>query len=60
MPFPVQLVEDRLVAIAARYTTQRVKVAVLPTMLFIQIGAAVHEMEGTSQFSGQLDTAGRI
>ena len=60
VPFPVQLVEDRLVAIAARYTTQRVKVAVLPTMLFIQIGAAVHEMEGTSQFSGQLDTAGRI
>lgn len=60
VPLPVQLVEDRLVAIAARYTTQRVKVAVLPTMLFVQIGATVHEMEGTNQFSGQLDTAGRI
>lgn len=60
VPLPVQLVEDRLVAIAARYTTQRVKVAVLPTMLFIQIGATVHEMEGTNQFSGQLDTAGRV
>lgn len=60
VPFPVQLVEDQLVAIAARYTTQRVKVAVLPTMVFIQIGATVHEMEGSNQFSGQLDTAGRI
>ena len=57
--FPVQLVEDRLLEIAARYTTARVQVAVLPTMLFIQVGDA-HEMEGSAQPSGRLDMAARV
>lgn len=56
---PVQLVEQRLRAIAARYTTQPVQVAVLPTMLFIQIGSSAYEMDGSAQPSGQLDVAGR-
>jgi uncharacterized membrane protein YjjP (DUF1212 family) len=57
--FPVQLVEDRLLEIAARYTTARVQVAVLPTMLFIQVGDT-HEMEGSAQPSGRLDMAARV
>lgn len=56
---PVQLVEERLRQIAARYTTARVQVAVLPTMLLIQVGTS-HEMEGSAQPSGQLDMAARI
>lgn len=57
--FPVQLVEDRLVEIATRYTTARVQVAVMPTMLFIQVGDS-HEMEGSAQPSGRLDMAARV
>ena len=57
---PVQAVEDRLLEIARRYTTRPVQVAVLPTMLFIQIGNAAYEMDGSAQSSGQLNTAGRI
>lgn len=57
---PVQLVEQRLLAIAARYTTQPVEVAVLPTMLIIQIGTAIHEMSSSVQPSGRLDQAGRV
>jgi uncharacterized membrane protein YjjP (DUF1212 family) len=57
---PVQLVEQRLLNMAARYTTQPVQVAVLPTMLFIQIGSDTHAMDSSVQSSGQLDTAGRV
>ncbi len=57
---PVQVVEERLLNIAARYTTQPVQVAVLPTMLFIQIGSDTHEMEGWAQASSVLDTAARV
>ena len=57
---PVQLVEQRLVEIAARYTSTPVRVAVLPTMLFIQIGTTAYEMDGSTQPSGRLDTAGRV
>jgi uncharacterized membrane protein YjjP (DUF1212 family) len=57
---PVQLVEQRLAAIAARYTTQPVQIAVLPTVVFVQIGSAVHQMESSVQPSGLLDVAGRI
>lgn len=57
--YPVQLVEQRLREIAARYTTARVEVAVLPTALFIQVGD-VHEMEGSAQPAGELDMAGRV
>lgn len=57
--YPVQLVEDRLRKIAARYTTARVQVAVMPTMLFIQVGSS-HEMEDSAQASSELDMAARI
>ena len=56
---PVQVVEERLLRIAGRYTTERVQAAVLPTMLFIQVGAT-HEMEGSAQPSGRLDMAARV
>jgi len=58
--YPVQFVERKLLDIARRYTTDPVTVAVLPTMLFIQIGSTVHEMDGSTQSSGRFDTAGRI
>ena len=58
--YPVQLVEQRLVEIARRYTDAPVQAAVLPTMLLIQIGSTVHEMESSTQPSGRLDMAGRI
>ena len=45
---PVQVVEERLLRIAGRYTTDRVRAAVLPTVLFIQVGST-HEMEGSAQ-----------
>ena len=57
---PVQVVEQRLVAIAARYTSARVQAAVLPTMLFVQIGDTVNRMDGSVSPSGQLDIAGRV
>ena len=57
---PIQLVEQRLREIAARYTTEPVQVAVLPTMLFIQIGTTVHQMESSVGPSGLLDAAARI
>jgi uncharacterized membrane protein YjjP (DUF1212 family) len=57
---PIQVVEQRLRAIAARYTTQPVDVAVLPTLLFVQIGTTVHQMESSVQPSGLFDTAARI
>ncbi|MCW1959636.1 MAG: threonine/serine exporter family protein [Mycobacterium sp.] len=57
---PIQVVEYRLRDIAARYTTQPVEVAVLPTLLFIQIGTAVHQMESSVQPSGLMDVAARI
>lgn len=57
---PIQLVEQRLCDIAARYTSQPVQVAVLPTMLFIQIGTATHQMESSVQASGLFDMAARI
>ena len=58
--YPVQLVEQRLLEIGRRYTTEPVQAAVLPTMLFIQIGATVHEMESSAQPSSRLDMAGRV
>lgn len=57
--YPVQLVEERLLEIAGRYSTARVQVAVLPTMLFIQVGDT-HELEGSAQPSSQLDMAARV
>ena len=57
---PTPIVEGRLLAIAARYTTAPVRVVVLPTMLLIQIGEAAYEIDGSTHSSLQLDAAGRI
>ena len=57
---PIQAVEQRLVEIGARYTTEPVQAAVLPTMLFIQIGTATHQMEASAQPSGLLGTASQV
>ncbi len=56
---PVQVVEERLLRIAGRYTTDRVRAAVLPAVLFIQVGST-HEMEGSAQPSSRLDMAASV
>jgi uncharacterized membrane protein YjjP (DUF1212 family) len=57
---PIQVVEERLLEIAARYTTQPVRVSALPTMLFIQIGTDTHEMDASVQPSSRFDVAARV
>jgi len=57
---PTQLVEGRLLQIAAQYTTEPVRVVVLPTMLMIQVGTVGYEVDGSTHSSVQLDMAGRI
>ncbi len=57
---PTQLVEGRLLQIAAQYTTAPVRVVVLPTMLMIQVGNVGYEVDGSTHSSLQLDMAGRI
>ncbi|MGV0991003.1 MAG: threonine/serine exporter family protein [Mycobacterium sp.] len=54
---PVQAVEQRLLNIAARYTTQPVQVSALPTIMFIQIGRDAYEMDSFVQVSGQMNMA---
>lgn len=57
---PTQLVEGRLLQIAAQYTSKPVRVVVLPTMLMIQVGTVGYEVDGSTHSSLQLDMAGRI
>lgn len=57
---PTPIVEARLVRMAAMYTTEPVRVVVLPTMLMIQIGESAYEIEGSTHSSLQLNAAGRI
>ena len=57
---PTQLVEGRLLQIAAQYTSEAVRVVVLPTMLMIQVGTVGYEVDGSTHSSLQLDMAGRI
>lgn len=57
---PTPIVENRLQRIAARYTTEPVRVVVLPTTLLIQIGDNALEIDGSTRSSLQLDAAGRI
>ena len=57
---PTQLVEGRLLQIAAQYTSEPVRVVVLPTMLMIQVGTVGYEVDGSTHSSLQLDMAGRI
>jgi uncharacterized membrane protein YjjP (DUF1212 family) len=57
---PTQLVSARLRRIAERYTTQKVSVVVLPTVLLIQVGTVAYEIDATTRATTQLDLAGRI
>lgn len=57
---PTPIVESRLRNIAARYTSQPVRVVALPTMVMIQIGDDTYQIEGSTRSSLQLDAAGRI
>jgi len=57
---PTHLVAARLLAIAPRYTSETVRVVVLPTALVIQIGTIAYEIEAVAKPTTQLDLAGRI
>ena len=57
---PIPIVQGRLQAIAAKYTTQPVRLVVLPTVLLLQIGDGAFEIDGSTHSSLQLDAAGRI
>lgn len=57
---PTPIVEQRLQRIAARYTTKPVRVVALPTVLMIQIGTDVYQVDESTRSSLQLDAAGRI
>lgn len=57
---PTPIVESRLLSIAARYTSQPVRAVVLPTMVMVQIGDDIYQIEGSTRSSLQLDAAGRI
>ncbi|MCH9720667.1 MAG: threonine/serine exporter family protein [Actinomycetia bacterium] len=59
---PIQVVETRLVDIAAMYTSEPLEVAAFPTMLLIQIGGRTFRLrlEGSVQPSGQFDTAATV
>jgi len=57
---PTPIVESRLHTIAARYTSLPVRVITLPTMVMIQIGDDIYQIEGSTRSSLQLDAAGRI
>ena len=57
---PIPIIQGRLETIAAKYTTQPVRLVVLPTVLLIQIGDAAYKIDGSTHSSLQLDAAGRI
>ncbi|MBS1692615.1 MAG: threonine/serine exporter family protein [Actinobacteria bacterium] len=57
---PTQLVSARLLTIARRYTTETVRVVVLPTVLVVQVGSVAYEVDTSSQSTTQLNLAGRI
>src|SRR4051812_2308369 len=55
---PTQLVTARLLEIAAQYTTQPVRIVVLPTVLMIQVGTVGYEVDTSTTYSAQLNMAG--
>lgn len=57
---PTQLVQGRLLAIAAQYTTEVVRIVALPTVLVVQVGNIGYEVEGSTHSTIQLDLAGRV
>lgn len=57
---PSQLIYTRLHEIAAQYTTETVRVVVLPTVLLVQVGTVGYEVDTTRTSMLQLDMAGRV
>src|SRR6478735_8501030 len=57
---PTQLVAARLLAIAHHYTSETVRVVVLPTALVVQVGTVAYEVETIVKPTTQLNLAGRI
>jgi uncharacterized membrane protein YjjP (DUF1212 family) len=57
---PTQLVAARLLTIANQYTSQTVRVVVLPTALVVQVGTVAYEVETVVKPTTQLNLAGRI
>ncbi|HEX5143898.1 MAG TPA: threonine/serine exporter family protein [Mycobacterium sp.] len=57
---PTQLVRDRLLRIAQRYTSAEVRVVVLPTVLVIQVGDKGYEVSASTRSTTQLDLADRV
>ena len=51
---PTQLVRNRLLNVARRYTTKPVRVVVLPTVLLIQLGSDNYEVDATTRATTQL------
>ena len=57
---PTQLVAARLLTIANQYTSETVRVVVLPTALVVQVGTVAYEVETVVKPTTQLNLAGRI
>lgn len=57
---PTHQVEARLLAIAKNYTSETVRVMVLPTALVIQVGTVGYEVETVVNPTTQLNLAGRV
>ena len=57
---PTGVVESRLTRIAARYTSEPVRVVVLPTVLIVQVGSTGHEVTASTHGTTQLDRAGKV
>ncbi|AQA02841.1 hypothetical protein BVC93_10815 [Mycobacterium sp. MS1601] len=57
---PTNQIAVRLRKIAAMYTTEKLSVVVLPTVLIIQIGTAAYEVDVTTRITTQLNLAGKI
>ncbi len=57
---PSGVVESRLERIAARYTTEPVRVVALPTVLIVQVGRVGHEVAASTGGTTQLDRAGKV
>ncbi|GLP75546.1 hypothetical protein TUM20983_26560 [Mycobacterium antarcticum] len=57
---PTHLVQARLLAIAKNYTSETVRVVVLPTALVVQVGTVAYEVETVVNPTTQLNLAGRV
>lgn len=57
---PTHQVEARLRSIAKNYTSETVRVVVLPTALVVQVGTVAYEVETVVNPTTQLNLAGRV